>query len=425
MERRQSAPATPQESSCVNAIRSIDTHCLIIGGGIAGLTCSKELAARGYDSVIVEKGPFLGGHVVKLACKATHACQNCGACLVIEAINESLTSRRTIHLLSSRVTRLREDGSAFEATIVQEPIRIFPDLCTACGECVQACVPGAIRVSPVTQTPYIVYDACSRSHGDLCAKCQDVCSRSALNLSASETEFTVRADAVVVTTGFTPFDATDKPRLGYGRIPGVLTALELEEVLRNAQFDWTPSGRSISRVAFIQCVGSRDAHIGRNYCSQVCCAYALRLARLLKAKKSNLEITVFYMDIQTFERNFARRLEEAGEEVKLCRAIPSEVRAAAGGGVEVLYHSSHGTNVWDNFDMVVLSIGMSPPESIPGLDFLGRNEHGFFQPNTSRGLFVAGACQGPKSITESIRHAAAVAERVVGYVGRGDKGALH
>ncbi|MGC8908042.1 MAG: FAD-dependent oxidoreductase [Desulfomonilaceae bacterium] len=410
----------------MNANRSIETHCLVVGGGIAGLACAKELAERGFNSVIVEKAPFLGGHGVKLVCKATHACQNCGACLVTEAIRESQESPRIAHLLSAGVTRLKRENSGFESLIVQGPLRICPDLCDGCGECVQACpIPGAIRMSPVVQTTYIVYDACARSRADSCARCQDACPRSAINLTASETEFLVRSHAVVVATGFTPFDAAEKPRLGYGRIPGVLTALELEDLLRNEQFEWSPKGRPISRIAFIQCVGSRDAHIGRNYCSQVCCAYALRLARLLKAKKPEIEITVFYMDIQTFERNFEKRLRETAEEVNLCRAMPSEVRAAAAGGVEVLYHNSQGANVWDVFDAVVLSVGMSPPDSVPGLDFLGRNEHGFFQPAGGSGIFVAGACQGPKSIVESMRQARAVAERVVGYMERGDRGALY
>ena len=409
----------------MNANQSIETHCLIIGGGVAGLACSQEFAARGFDSVVVEKAPFLGGHGVKLVCKATHVCQNCGACLVTEAIKGSQASPRIAHILSAGLARLRKEGSIFESLIVQEPVRIFPDSCNACGECVQACpVPGAIRMSPVGQTPYIVHDECARSRGDSCTACQDACPRAAINLSASETEFLVRSHAVVVATGFTPFDASEKPRFGYGRIPGVLTALELEDLLRNEQFELTPKERPIPRVAFIQCVGSRDAHIGRNYCSQVCCAYALRLARLLKAKKPDTEITVFYMDIQTFERNFERRLKEAGEELHLCRAIPSEVRASAEGGLEVLYHNSQGTNVWDNFDAVVLSIGMSPPAPVLGLDVLGRDEHGFFQPAADAGVFVAGACQGPKSIVESMRQARAVAERVIGYMKRGERGAL-
>lgn len=386
---------------------------------MAGLTCAHELADRGYGSVLIDKAPFLGGHAVKLVCKATSVCQNCGACLVAEAIRETQKLNLINKILSARIERLLKDGSYFEALVVQEPLRILPDQCNACGQCFRVCpVPGAICLSPLICTPYIIRDVCSRHLGNACSACADVCPRSAVQLSASESELLVKSQAVVIATGFTPFNPAQKPRLGYGRITGVLTALELEELLRNEQFDWTPNGHPITRVAFIQCVGSRDSHLGRNYCSQVCCAYALRMARLLRAKQPGLDITVFYMDIQNFERDFEARLREAENEVNLCRAIPSEARPGIEGRVELLYHNNQGSNVWDSFDLVVLSIGMSPPDSIPALDFVVRNADGFFEVAEDDSVFVVGASGGPKSITESIRQAAAAAERVAFHLER-------
>lgn len=390
---------------------------------MAGLACSLDLAARGYDSAVVENAPFLGGHAVKLACKATTACQNCGACLVVETIKETQSSPHITPFLSARMKRVDTGGGAFDALLVQEFPRILPDVCDLCGLCLESCpVPGAIRLSPVVGTPYIAHDACLSTRGGACSACADACPRSAVHLSASDPEFLVKSNAIVIATGFTPFDPEREPRLGYGRIQGVLTALELEELLRNQELSPAANGRQISRIGFIQCVGSRDPHIGANYCSQVCCAYALRLARLLRTEWPGIEITIFYMDIQTSERDFQKRLGEAAQEVTLCRAIPSEVRATPEGKVELFYHGSQGTNVWDSFDLVVLSVGMSPPAPIPGLESLRRNVDGFFGDTeiaslpANSGIFVAGAAQGPKSIVESMRQAAAVAERVTWHL---------
>lgn len=393
---------------------NIITHCLILGGGVAGLTCAHELAARGYTSVIIEKAPFLGGHAAKLVCKATTTCQNCGACLAGDCLKEIREwASQIVNLTSAHLERLHKDGSFYDALVVQNPTRIVPDLCNSCGECLQACPEsGAIRLSPFVGIPYIHPKKCSLYFGNPCSACADVCRSSAVKLLSTETEFQVKSKALVIATGFTPFNPALKPRLGYGRIPGVLTALELEELLRNDQLNWNPHARSINRVAFIQCVGSRDAHLGHNYCSQVCCAYALRMARLIKAKKPHIDITVFYMDIQSFERNFQRRLREAEAEINLCRAMPSEVRPGKEGSVEVLYHNPLGSNVWESFDLVVLSIGISPPDPTPALAFVAKNSDGFFEMAESDAIFVAGASSGPKSIVETIRQAAAVAEKV-------------
>ncbi len=401
----------------MNDIDKIVTDCIILGGGVGGLTCAQELAIRGYDSAVVEKAPFLGGHAAKLVCKATTRCQNCGACLVGDVVRQTEGLPQIGKMLSARVETLRRDSSIFVSLVVQSPVRIVPDQCIECGECVASCPsPGAIRLSPFIGKPYIMPEACLRYQGGICAACAEVCRSSAIHISATETSLQVESEALVVATGFTPFNPKQKPRLGYGQIPGVLTALELEELLRNEQLEWNPKGRPINRIAFIQCVGSRDAHIGHNYCSQVCCAYALRMARLLKTKQPEVNITVFYMDIQTFERDFATRLKEADEEVNLCRAIPSEARTGKEGGVELLYHSALGYNVWESFDLVVLSIGMSPPDSIPALNFVARDSDGFFDASEQKGIFVVGACQGPKSIIETIRHAENVAEKIALYL---------
>jgi heterodisulfide reductase subunit A len=213
--------------------------------------------------------------------------------------------------------------------------------------------------------------------------------------------------------------------LGYGRIPGVITGLELDALLREDKFAVEQGEREIRSVAFIQCVGSRDPKIGRNYCSRVCCGYALRLARLLRHRFPKVEPSMFYMDIQTFDRDFERRLDQARREVRLIRAMPAEVRAGVDGRTEIIYQGPDDERVVESFDLVSLSIGMSPEQGLVAMAELfdvEPDEFGFLGPNSEQvatgknGVFLAGAVQGPMSIEETTHQATRAAGAVASYL---------
>jgi heterodisulfide reductase subunit A len=193
-----------------------------------------------------------------------------------------------------------------------------------------------------------------------------------------------------------------------------MTALELDAAICRDEFDFS----NPEKVAFIQCVGSRDAKAGRNYCSHVCCANALRLADLLRAEAGS-EISVFYMDIQTFDRNPGRYFAHAKDRVRLIRSIPAEVRRGADGRPQVVYQGPEEKREIESFDRVVLSVGISPPdvrilrESLP----LALDPHGFLQVSESDvpgapGFFVTGAAKGPRSIAETMSDALLTARSV-------------
>jgi len=408
----------------------MQTHVLIVGGGVAGLCAATELAGLGLESVIVEKAPFLGGHVARFCCKATDRCNRCAACHLEDLLQDVRSSDRITTLERAEVVAADSSEGRCRLSIAQRPHRIVPGLCDGCRECVRVCPePGAIVDSPVAGRLELNQSVCRFFTDGSCRACEEVCPQKAVALGEPDRTFVLDASAIVLATGFKPFDASEKPRFGHGLVPGVVTALELEGLLRDE--NWTPpptNGGTEPSVAFIQCVGSRDVKAGRNYCSRVCCGYALRLARLLKHRFPGLRPTMFYMDIQTFDRDFQRRLSLAEKEVALVRSIPAEIRKGVDGRPEAIYHGPQETRVVESFDLVVLSIGISPVMPDLPLPALAANEDGFVGTNGEAvvtnlpGVFVAGTLQAPRSIAETISHSIRAAGEAASYIRNISKG---
>jgi heterodisulfide reductase subunit A len=235
-------------------------------------------------------------------------------------------------------------------------------------------------------------------------------------------------DAVILATGFDHIDARAKGPYGYGILPNVTTGEELERRLR-LEGQHAYDGVPLERVAFIQCVGSRDEHAGRGYCSQVCCRYALRLARLLVARRPGLDVTLFKMDIQVAGRDFAPAWSAAqAQGVRMVAGLPAVIRRAEDdpAKAEFIYDDVLNSAVRrETFDLVVLSVGMQPRRdtgAVAGLFGLHRNADGFYATAADGvstlvpGLFVAGACAAPRSIAESIAHARQAAQACRHYL---------
>ncbi|MBM3302319.1 MAG: CoB--CoM heterodisulfide reductase iron-sulfur subunit A family protein, partial [Deltaproteobacteria bacterium] len=336
-------------------------------------------------------------------------------------------------LIRTALTDVRRVNGHFEVAAFQRPARIYPDRCTHCDKCIEVCPgEGALDRSPLDGALCVREDACLFFKDGSCRSCVEACPEGAINLDARGEEIRLDASALVLACGFKPFDPADKPRFGYGRVPGVISGLDLDAMLRSDSFYQGEGEKRIRSVAFIQCVGSRDPKLGLNYCSRVCCGYALRLARLLKHRFEGIEPVMFYMDIQSFDRDFERRLDAARREVRLVRAIPSEVRAGADGRPELIYYGPNETRVSESYDLVVLSIGISPDPANESLGVLlgaGSNQDGFVGSEGEEvssgapGVFVAGAVQGPKSITETVTHAIRAAGQVAAYLKQSRQGA--
>lgn len=345
---------------------------LVIGAGIGGLTAASALARFGVQVDLVERRAALGGHAVRFACKATDRCVKCGACLVTEAIAAATSDPRIRIHAGSRVGEFRRTAQRFEFTIERS----------------EEAVPGGGRSSEA--------------------------GRDATPPAA--------ADAVVLAAGFDVFDPKDKA-YGHGVFPNVVTLLELEhELRRQGALNRQADGSAPQRVAFIQCVGSRDAKLGHLWCSRFCCGAALRAARRIKFLRPQTEITVFYIDIQSFGRDFEDVYRQCRQELRFIRAIPSEAFAVDGGEIRLIYTEGALHPATEAiFDLVVLSTGMVPPS---GLDELAARlgctpaDSGFASRDPAAGIFAAGAVRGPMSIADSMADARDAAARVLGFLGR-------
>jgi len=338
-----------------------DRHVLIIGGGIAGITVALQLAEMGIPSTIVEKEDRLGGQASVFSCKASEKCNKCFACVVDNQIEE--VNRRAQVKIMTEGTLERVSGE-----------------------------PGRFKVQIQSNGHKTMLDA----------------------------------SALLVATGVDFFDARRKPEYGYGIFQNVITALDLDEMLRFKGGVYRPSdGQVPSKIAFFQCVGSRDETIGHLWCSKVCCAYALRFMKAIRHGNPEIQTSFFYIDIQPLGRSFGSLLQSCRQDegMRLIRSLPSKIygsRTSTNLRMRFIDPVS-GEIVEEGFDLVVLSIGMTPrhdAEGIAHLLHIPKNEEGFYlSPPENSGIFVSGACKGPRDIGSSIIDAKATALRIVQFFG--------
>ena len=328
---------------------------LIVGAGIAGLTAARELGRRGIACFVIEKEESIGGHAALYTCKAVNGeCQKCGACLVQDAIRD-----------------IRE-------------------------------IEG-IEIS--RETSLLAVD---REGEEIVAR-----------LKTGQRERTARFSAILLCHGFQPFDPEKKPNLRYGDISNLITGLDLEQMMKERGNVFRPSdGVTPKDMAFIQCVGSRNPALGKPYCSQVCCGYALRMARKIKVKNPSLNVTFFYMDVQTFGRDFEKMMWEYRDAVYWIREIPGDFFRVAGERVGVMVEDE-GEIEEMAFDLMVLSVGMGPsPDQAVFEKWLELpiGPEGFVVSPDQRGVFAAGSATGPMSIPDTVSSARATVTRLMHYL---------
>jgi len=303
--------------------------------------------------------------------------------------------------------------------------RIRRPACTGCGRCVSACPAEALSLSRRGGFPLIAIDfaSCLLHRGESCTACADACPAGAVTAGPARRAFTITADSVLLATGHDNFDPAAKPRLGSGRVPGVMTGYEAEQVL--SRQTWLPDvrGKAARRVAFIQCVGSRDPSLGRGFCSSVCCAAALRMSRLLAARDPGTEVTVYYIDIQNFDKVFSPlRSELEGLGIRFVRGTPFSVTGAPAGSLSLRIENPDGGQSSAEHDTVVLSAGISPAPGtarLAGLFGVSCDEFGFIRAGEGAGVggsaggartvLAAGTCSEPQGILDSISSARAAA----------------
>lgn len=402
---------------------------LVIGGGIAGMTAAWELAEAGVKVHLVEKSGFLGGHAIQYTCKAAAECLQCGACAVEKTLKNVVESGNIIVHLATEIDAV-EKKERFAVTLTKAGLFIDPKKCTNCGLCHEKFKDtGAVERGFSKNNRPLFAIRPEKVNGNAAAL-KAACPEGAIVIGDAPTASAVTADAVVVATGFQTFDARLKGTYGYSRFPNVVNGLDLERIKRRYGYLARPSdGEPAKKIAFIQCVGSRDERLGNLWCSQVCCPYVLRTAASIKHKNPDLDLTIFYMDIQTIGKNFPVFYETCKNHIRFIRSIPVDVFPLENDSLNIrIFNEADGSPEMEAFDLLVLATGIMPNPDNPKLSAklsVSLNSDGFFShaddidktSTQADGVFIAGTAQGPKTIPSSMAQAGQAARQTLKYLG--------
>ncbi|MFZ5590627.1 MAG: FAD-dependent oxidoreductase [Bacillota bacterium] len=411
---------------------------LVVGSGIAGIQASLDLAESGYYVYLVEKKPAIGGTMPML--DKTFPTNDCSMCILSPKLVECGRHLNIESMTNSEVLDIQGEPGKFKVTIKKRARYVDPEKCTGCGSCAEECpidVKDAFNqglserkaIYKLYAQAYPNAYAIDKDECIECMACVDACQSGAIDHEMEDEVVEVEVGSVILAPGFDAFEAGNLFYYGYGKYPNVLTSLEFERVLSASG----PFGGHLVRpsdhkepkkIAWIQCVGSRNCRLDHGYCSSVCCMYAIKEAVIAKEHTPyELDTAIFYMDMRTYGKDFEKYYDRAKDEygVRFIRSRIYEVTEATdgSGNLVIRYADENGNLHKEEFDLVVLSIGLEPSRDMVELaERLGisLNKFNFAEPpsltgvGTSRpGIYVAGAFSGPRDIPETVMQASAAA----------------
>ena len=414
---------------------------MVVGGGIGGIQAALDLAESGYFVYLVEKSPAIGGTMAQLD-KTFPTC-DCSICILSPKLVECGRHPNIQLLTYSELLVVQGAPGNFRAKVLKRARSVNESLCTGCGICQEKCPWKAksefeqgLAQRKAIYTPYaqaipnipvIDRTICAYFLKGKCRACEKFCPTGAIDFSQVDQYLDLNVGAVILCPGFDEFDPSPFFNYGYKRYPNVVTSIEFERML-SASGPYQgellrPSDKTHpSRIAWIQCIGSRDTNCNRDYCSSVCCTYAIKEAIVAQEHAPHeLEQAIFFMDMRTQGKGFDKFYERAkGERIKFVRGKVYQVEEVNGTGNLVVKHvGEDGKITTTQFDLVVLSVGLQPStEAMKLAKRLGiqLNPYGFcytsaFAPaETSRpGIFVCGTFSGPKDIPETVMQASEAA----------------
>ncbi|HEY3267792.1 MAG TPA: CoB--CoM heterodisulfide reductase iron-sulfur subunit A family protein [Armatimonadota bacterium] len=441
----------------------VERRALVIGGGIAGIQAALDIADGGRDVILVEREPSIGGHMSQLS--ETFPTLDCSQCILTPRMVEVAQHPRIRLMTFSEVDAVEGFIGNFTVTIRKKARGVDAAKCTGCGACQAACVQRrapnefdaglskrtAIYVpfpQAVPNIPVIDRERCARFRGmakgkmDVCGKCLDACAIGAIDFQQADELVTEKVGAIVVATGYSLYSIgreQDSPDIqgygeyGYGEIPDVIDGLQFERLASasgptGGKILRPSDGREPKRIVFLQCIGSRDRAKGIDYCSKICCMYVAKHTMLYRHKVHDGQATVFYMDV---------RAAGKGYEEFTRRAIEEDGAAYIRGRVSRLYRDGDvikvvgfdtlgGEPVVLDADMVVLATAVRPQRGVKELAqklSIPYDKHGFLseahpklrpvETNTA-GVYLAGACQAPRDIPDTVATASSAAAKVLG-----------
>jgi heterodisulfide reductase subunit A len=438
---------------------SIHPDVLVVGAGISGIHAALTLANAGKKVTLVEREPTIGGHMAMF--DKTFPTLDCAACILTPKMS-AVKNHPNITLWSySEVTEVSGFVGNYSVKVKRKPRFVSEELCVGCMECIDACVykegktpdefnQGLSKRKPVyipfpQATPQVVLidpDTCIEFKSGRCKKtCVEKCDRNAIDFKQKEEIKEIKVGTIILATGFKTFDAKRIPYYGYGKYPNVYSSIEVERLV-NASGPTggdlvLRDGRHPKTVGIIHCVGSRDRNTNR-WCSRTCCMYSLKLAHLLK-EHSDAEVYNFYIDIRAagkaYEEFYDKLLEE---NIHFVRGRVAEVtdwaaRPEEEGKLVIRVEDTLiGVVRRVPVDMVVLAVGMEPQadsQDVRRMFNISCSTEGFFLERHPKlapvdtftdGIYIAGACQGPKDIPDSVAQAGAAAAQALSLIDAGE-----
>ena len=442
------APLTPGESP-------VTKRALVIGGGIAGIQTALDIADAGFEVDIVEKQPTIGGKMAQL--DKTFPTLDCAACILTPKMVDVAQNDKIRIFSYSEVTDVHGFVGNFDVTIKKKARYVKEDICTGCGACVEKCpmkkVPNEFNLGmdnrravyipfaqAVPKVATIDPNACNMLKNGKCGLCAKICTAGAIDYTQKDEIIKEKYGAIVVATGFNPISMEKFDEFAYNQSKDVITSLEFERLTNAAgpssgKLVRLSDGKHPHTIVFVQCVGSRCescAEKGKEYCSKICCMYTAKHAMLTRDKYPDTEVYVFYIDVRTPGKNFDEFYRRAVEEygVKYVKGMVGKIVPE---GDKLKVQASDllsNKQLHIDADLVVLATAIEPDKSARSLatmltasmdtnDFF-TEAHPKLRPveSPTAGVFLSGACQGPKDIPETVSQAGAAASKVIGLLSK-------
>ncbi len=446
----------PFDISLLSEHNPAQSETLIIGGGIAGIQAALEIANSHNKVYLVEKTGTIGGHMAMF--DKTFPTLDCAACILTPKMVD-ISQHSYIELMSySEIKSVLGIPGNYRVEILKKARRVNVKTCTGCGTCAEKC-PTSVKSEfdqgtslrkaiymPFPQAvpnKYLIdADSCRYVQTGKCGVCVKVCPvENCIDLDEKDQIVEVTVGNIIVATGFKPFDASRMEQYGYGKYPNVITSLELERLVNAAG----PTGGNIvlrsqdkkgnwifdtdspqpKSLALIHCIGSRDENYNR-YCSRVCCMYSLKLAHLIGEKIPEAEVFEYYIDMRAYGKGyeeFYKRIEEEG--VHIIRGKTAKIDEKNNRLLLRTEDIENDRILEQSVDMIVLAVGLEPgsdTDKLSSMLGISRSDDGWLEEsdalsNTNQtfsgGILLAGTCQGPKDIPDSVVQASAAASSVI------------
>jgi heterodisulfide reductase subunit A len=434
---------------------TVEKKVLVVGGGIAGIQASLDLANAGFKVYLVEKSPSIGGRMAQL--DKTFPTLDCSACILTPKMVDAAKNENITLLTNAEITGVNGFVGNYDVSILKKPRYIDEKKCVGCELCTKVCpvkVPDKFNENLTERRAVYIYSShavpkiatISSEHclrlkldKDVCGKCQATCEAKAIDFKQKPETINVKVGGIIVAVGSEIFDATRMAELGYGRFKNVISNMEFERISdasgpTGGKIHSPKDGKTPKAIAFIQCVGSRDKRF-HEYCCRVGCMITLKQAILAREKiHENIRIYVCYIDLRAFGKGYDEFYTRAREmDIDFIAGVPSEIHEKPDGSLYFdVYDKSTNKLVQINADLVILGTGLVPNtdlEKISALLHTSRSSDGFLleahpklRPLESAvaGVFLAGACQGPKDIPDTVAQASGAAAKAIDLLSSGE-----